>query len=61
MMNIAKAKQIARLNRTCREWREFKAKWDGRIPRKGSSEFLDYQNDARRAEAALQAIVNSVQ
>ena len=41
-------------------WRQFKAKWDNRIPRKNSKLFAEYAADANRAQESNQQITNEV-
>jgi hypothetical protein len=39
---VEMAKKLTR----CQAWKEFKAKWDGKSPRKGSKLFQEYCSDA---------------
>ncbi len=37
----------------CKEWREFKVKWDNNVPRQSTKAFKEYVEDAKVAEKAL--------
>ncbi len=42
------------------EWKEFKTKWDGNIPRKNSFEFAEYVEDASIVTKKVQEIVDEI-
>jgi len=52
--------EFAKRNKVCPEWREFKAKWDGKKPRKGTAEYTEYGVDSARAKAAQEKILKEV-
>lgn len=52
-LTLAAARRIAARNRSNPTWREFKAKWDGQIPTKGSPRFDEYAHDARQAVRSI--------
>ncbi len=59
-MNIQQAIEIAKQIKVNPVWREFKAKWDNRIPRKNSKLFAEYEADAEAARISNQQIIERV-
>ncbi len=56
-MDIQKAAKQIRANPV---WRQFKEKWDNRIPRKNSKLFAEYETDAEEVRISNQQIVERV-
>lgn len=59
-MNMDKLIQQARTKAaklsSCPEWRNFKSKWDGKLPKKNTKQFAEYTKDHNVMTDALKAI-----
>lgn len=55
--NKIKAIAFAKLLKICPEWREFKSKWDGKIPRKNSKRYSEYVKDGNSLQTTLDKLV----
>lgn len=53
---IEVAIEAAKLIKVNPVWRSFKAKWDGKTPRKNSKAFIEFALDADEAQRSNQAI-----
>lgn len=61
MTNTNDYKAISKAVSSCAEFQEFKAKWDGRIPRSNSKAFVQYQKDATAAQKAINQAITVAQ
>lgn len=52
-MRVHTAEKIAKAVSGCPEFQAFKAKWDRRIPRRGTKAFNEYAKDAKATQAAM--------
>lgn len=46
---IDKMKKI----KVCKEWQDFKTKWDGKIPRKGTMLFKQYSQECQKLQVII--------